>query len=140
MIVPGLAQGDDVLIEAGKFEYRPGPASIPEGAEFSVLYGNPSSEGLFAMRLRLPAGYHIAPHSHTQPEVVTVISGTFHVGMGSEADRKVATTLEPGSFFAFQPDHVHYAYAGDEETVVQLNSTGPWTITYADPGSDPRIN
>ena len=90
------------------------------------------------MRLRLPDGYHIAPHSHTQPEVVTVVSGTFLVGMGNDADRDAATTLQPGSFFAFRPGHVHYAYAGEEDTVIQLNSTGPWTITYADPADDPR--
>lgn len=138
LAAPAAAQSDDVLIEAGEFEYAAGPASIPDGAEYSVLYGNPGEDGLFAMRLRLPGGYHIAPHSHTQPEVVTVISGSFLVGMGEEADRDAATRLEPGSFFAFQPGHAHYAYTGDEETVIQLNSTGPWTITYADPANDPR--
>lgn len=138
LAAPAVAQEDHELIEAGEFEYAAGPASIPEGAEYAVLYGDPGAEGLFAMRLRLPAGYHIAPHNHGQPEVVTVISGTFLVGMGEEADRDAATRLEPGSFFAFPPGHVHYAYAGDEEAVIQLNSTGPWTLTYADPADDPR--
>jgi hypothetical protein len=31
----------------------------------------------------------------------------------------------------------HFAYTG-EETVIQLNSTGPWTLTYIDPEDDPR--
>ena len=33
------------------------------------------------MRLKLPDGSHIAPHFHSQPEIVTVISGNFRVGM-----------------------------------------------------------
>jgi quercetin dioxygenase-like cupin family protein len=132
------ADADQVLIEADAFEYAAGPGSIPEGAEYAVLYGNPGEEGLFAMRLRLPDGYHIPPHHHGQPEVVTVISGSFLVGMGEEADREATTKLDPGSFFAFPPGHVHYAYAGEEDTVIQLNSTGPWTLTYADPAEDPR--
>lgn len=137
---PAAAQQGDVLVEAGESEYAAGPPSIPEGAEFSVLHGDPGGDGLFAMRLRLPEGYHIAPHSHTQPEVVTVISGSFLIGMGEDADRDAATVLEPGGFFAFQPGHVHYAYSGAEDTVIQLNSTGPWTITYADPADDPRTD
>jgi hypothetical protein len=31
----------------------------------------------------------------------------------------------------------HYAYA-DGETVIQLNSIGPWTITYVRDEDDPR--
>ena len=31
----------------------------------------------------------------------------------------------------------HFAYT-DEETVVQLNTTGPWALNYVDPKDDPR--
>jgi hypothetical protein len=31
----------------------------------------------------------------------------------------------------------HYAYT-DEETVIQLNSTGPWSLDYVNPDEDPR--
>jgi quercetin dioxygenase-like cupin family protein len=110
---------------------------LAEGAEFAVLFGDPSGKGLFAMRLRLPDGFHIAPHHHSQPEVVTVISGRFRVGMGEEADRYKAKALEPGGFFAYPPGMAHYAYA-EGETVIQLNSTGPWTIKYVREKDDPR--
>ena len=137
--LPALAQQDDhVLLEAGAVEYQPGPASLAEGAAYAVLYGDPGSDGVFAMRIRLPDGYHIAPHQHTQPEIVTVLSGTFHIGMGEEANPDDVTVLEPGGFFAYPPGMAHYAYA-EGETVIQLNSTGPWTITYIDDSNDPRI-
>lgn len=132
------AQDDHVLIESGMFEYQPGPASLADGAEYSVMYGDPGGEGVFAMRLRLPDGYHIAPHVHTQPEIVTVISGTFLIGTGEEANPEAATRLDPGGFFAFPPGEAHYAYT-EGETVVQLNSTGPWTITYVRDEDDPRV-
>jgi quercetin dioxygenase-like cupin family protein len=132
-----VAQDDHVLIRSDAFEYAPGPASLDEGAEYAVLYGDPGGDGVFAMRLKLPDGFHIAPHHHSQPEIVTVISGTFHIGMGEDADRDEATALEPGGFFAYPPGMVHYAYA-EGETVIQLNSTGPWTITYVNNEDDPR--
>lgn len=131
------AEDDHVLIESDDFTYTAGPASLAEGAEYSVLYGNPGEDGVFAMRLRLPDGYRIAPHFHGQPEIVTVISGTFLIGSGEEANADDTTTLAPGGFFAYPPGSAHYAYT-EGETVVQLNSTGPWTITYVDESNDPR--
>jgi quercetin dioxygenase-like cupin family protein len=82
---------------------RAGPPSIAEGAQMAVLYGDLSKEGLFAMRLKLPAGYHIAPHTHPKPEIVTVISGTARLGMGDTAEREKAEVLPAGSFFAMPP-------------------------------------
>jgi quercetin dioxygenase-like cupin family protein len=141
LAAPALAQdhADHVLLGPDDVEYAAGPPSIAEGAEFAVLYGDPSGEGVFAMRLRAPDGFHIPPHVHSQPEIVTVISGTLKIGMGEEADEADTTALEPGSFFAFPPGMTHYVYA-DGETVVQLNSSGPWTIEYVDPADDPRTN
>jgi quercetin dioxygenase-like cupin family protein len=134
---PAPEDGEHVLIESDAFTYEPGPPSLAEGARYAVLYGDPSAEGVFAMRLKLPDGYHIPPHFHGQPEIVTVVSGTFRIGSGEEADRAATTALEPGGFFAYPPGSAHYAYA-DGETVIQLNSTGPWTITYVDDADDPR--
>jgi hypothetical protein len=120
-----------------QIEWGPAPPSIPPGAEAAVLYGDPSKEGLFALRLKLPGGYAIAPHTHPEPEVVTVISGTFRLGMGETADQNSAQPLPAGSFFALSPDGAHYAFA-DGDTVIQLNSTGPWSLTYVNPEDDPR--
>jgi hypothetical protein len=35
------------------------------------------------------------------------------------------------------PGMQHYVYA-DEETVLQLNSNGPWGLTYVNEKDDPR--
>jgi quercetin dioxygenase-like cupin family protein len=125
------------IIAADAVEWGKGPASIPAGAEAAVLYGDPTADGLFAMRLKLPAGYHIGPHFHPKPEVVTIISGMFKLGTGETADPEATETLEPGALFAMHPGMAHYVYT-DEETVVQLNSVGPWAITYFNAADDPR--
>ena len=136
--LPALAMDGHRIVAADQVEWGAGPASLDEGAEAAVLYGNPGADGLFALRLKLPADFHIAPHTHPRPEVVTVVSGTFRLGMGDDADREAAEVLPAGSFFALEPGMVHYAYA-DEETVVQINSTGPWSIEYVHEKDDPRL-
>jgi quercetin dioxygenase-like cupin family protein len=79
---------------------------------------------MFAMRLKFPKGYKIAPHTHPKPEVLTVISGTFRLGMGEAADQSKAKAFPAGSFIALSPGMAHFAAADDDNTVVQLNSTG----------------
>jgi quercetin dioxygenase-like cupin family protein len=129
--------GGHKMLSPQEIKWAPAPPSIPPGAEAVVLYGDPSKEEMFAMRLKLPKGYRIAPHTHPKPEVLTVITGTFRLGMGEAADPSKATALPAGSFAALSPGMAHFASA-DDDTVVQLNSTGPWTLNYVNPADDPR--
>lgn len=133
----GQETGEHKLISPQDMMWGPAPASLPHGAQAVVLYGDPGKEGLFAFRLRVPRGYHIAPHTHPKPEIVTVLSGTARLGMGATADHDKAQVLPAGSFFAMSPGSAHYFFA-DEDTVIQLNSTGPWGINYINPKDDPR--
>src|SRR4030081_3119096 len=64
-------------------QYGPAPSFVAPGAQLAVLEGNPmESSGDYTVRLKMPDGYKIAPHWHPKRENVTVISGTFKVGMG----------------------------------------------------------
>jgi quercetin dioxygenase-like cupin family protein len=137
LALPASAADEHKIFTPQDVKWSPGPASIPKGAEVAVLFGDPSKEGLFAMRLKMPKGYQIAPHSHPKPEVVTVISGTFRIGMGETADPSKAQPLPAGGFFGFSPGMVHYA-STDEDTIIQLNSSGPWSLNYVNPKDDPR--
>jgi len=128
---------DHKVVSPQEIKWAAGPPSIPPGAEAAVLYGDPGKDGQFAMRLKIPKGYKIAPHTHPKPEIVTVISGTFRLGMGEKADESNAKALPAGSFFSMPPGMAHFASA-DEDTVVQLNSTGPWSLTYVNAADDPR--
>ena len=76
-------------------------------------------------------------HTHPVDEVVTVISGTFSLGMGETADQSKAQALPAGSFFALPPDTAHYVFI-DEETIIQISTIGPWGLKYVNPEDDPR--
>ena len=131
------AAGDHKVLTPDDVQWGPAPLSLPKGAEAAVIYGDPSREGQFAMRLKLPTGYHVSPHSHLNPEIVTVLSGVLLLGEGATADQGKTKPLPAGSFFAMPPGMQHFVYT-DEETVLQINSIGPWGVTYVNAKDDPR--
>ena len=120
-------------------KWEPAPPSLPAGAETAVLYGDPTKEGMFALRIKAPKGYVIAPHTHPKPEVITIISGKFSLGLGPKVERAGVESLPAGSFSVMLPAVAHYIFV-DEDLVVQINAVGPWGIDYVDPRDDPRLN
>ncbi|ACP21492.1 hypothetical protein NGR_b00180 (plasmid) [Sinorhizobium fredii NGR234] len=137
--IASFASAEDAhtIIAPDDVKWAPAPKILPAGAETAVLFGDPSKEGLFALRLKVPSGYAVPPHTHPADEVVTVISGTINLGMGETADRSASKALSAGSFFALPPGMAHFAYF-DEETVVQITTNGPWGIKYVNPADDPQ--
>src|SRR5262245_42006268 len=124
------------VVTPSEIQWGAGPAILPEGIQGAILYGDPTKDGLFSMRFKLPKGYRVPPHTLSKAGLFTVISGTFRIGMGEKADPSKATAMPPGSFIALAPGTPHFVSV-DEETVVQLNNIGPWVITYIDPNDDP---
>lgn len=128
---------EPLMFQPEDVEWADGPASLEDGAEYAVLEGDPGQEQVFTMRIRMPDGFRINPHTHPGVERVTVLSGTFHLGHGEEFDRGEADALGPGSHFSLPPGHAHFAEM-EGETVIQLTSIGPWEIEYINPEDDPR--
>lgn len=122
------------VVEPAMIEWKDGP--LP-GSKVSVLYGDPAQPDLFVMRLWLPANWRIAPHTHPKPEILTVISGSLLLGMGTEADRAKARKIGTGGFSSMEPNTPHYGFT-DEDSVIQISTTGPWTINFVNPADDPR--
>ncbi|HLJ29549.1 MAG TPA: cupin domain-containing protein [Candidatus Angelobacter sp.] len=117
--------------------WGPAPPFVPAGAQIAVLEGNPAgSSGDYTLRLKMPNGYRIAPHWHPQRENVTVIFGTFKVGMGDTFDQAKMTAFPAGSFAFLDPDMHHYAMASGE-VVVQVHGTAPMQFNYVNPADDP---
>jgi quercetin dioxygenase-like cupin family protein len=132
-----MEEMDNTLVTPAEIQWRPAPPVLPKGAQGAVLYGDPTKDGLFAMRFKLPKGYRVAPHTLSKAGTFTVISGTFRIGTGEKADPSKARAMPAGSFIALPPGAPHFVSV-DEETVVQLNNIGPWELTYSDPKHDPR--
>lgn len=119
-------------------KWKDGPGSLSAGAKFAVLEGDPAKEGPFVMRLWFPDGFKIAPHWHPKVERITVISGTFNLGMGDTFDASKTREMPAGTFGHWAADMRHFAWTKGE-TVLQLHGVGPWTITYVNPADDPRV-
>jgi quercetin dioxygenase-like cupin family protein len=117
--------------------WRDGPPSLPRGAKIAVLEGDPAKPGPFVFRVKVPDGYRIPPHTHPKPERVTVVSGSFHLGMGDTFDPTKGQELSAGTYGTWPPGMKHFVWVKGE-TVVQFHGEGPWTIEYVNPADDPR--
>jgi Domain of unknown function (DUF4437) len=126
-----------VMLTSGDLKWVDGPPSLPPGSKVAAMEGNPKEAGLFTMRLKLPANYKVAAHWHPADEHVTVISGTFYMGMGQKLDEASVKELPAGSFVMMPTKQPHFALTKGE-TVVQLHGMGPWGVTYVNPADDPR--
>jgi mannose-6-phosphate isomerase-like protein (cupin superfamily) len=111
--------------------------SLPPGAKVAVIEGKMNEAGPITARVKLPANYRIPPHFHATQERVTVLSGTVNIGMGDKFDAKKTTAMKPGTVLLMPPKMHHFAWTS-EETIFQLNVTGPWTVTYVNAADDPR--
>jgi quercetin dioxygenase-like cupin family protein len=112
-------------------------APLP-GAKMAVLNGNPAQEGLFVYRFKFPANFKVPPHVHKASESVTVLSGTFFIGLGEKFDQGAGTEMPVGSFVFIPPKHPHFAWTGADETIVQVHGYGPTDLTFVNPADDPR--
>src|SRR5262245_45333784 len=124
MVIPGDLNFTDV-------------ASLPAGAKGAVIEGPMTEAVPFTFRLKLPANYKLPAHWHPAIEHVTVLSGTFNMGVGDQLDTSKTKPLTAGSVAIMQPKTNHFAWTS-EETVVQLHGVGPWGINYVNPADDPR--
>ena len=120
---------------AAEMKWGEAPPDLPKGAALAVLHGDPSKKAPFTLRLKMPAGYKIPPHWHTNDEQLTVVSGTLILHMGDTMDAP-GSTLATGGFH-YLPGKMHHAAETKVETIVQVNGSGPFDIHYLNPADNP---
>jgi uncharacterized RmlC-like cupin family protein len=123
-------------IKADAIQWGPAPPQLPKGAQVAIMSGDPGKKGLYIIRARMPDGYEVPAHWHKKAENVTVISGTFNVGMGDKLDKTKGEALGPGGFFSSGSRMHHYAWTTGE-TLLQVTGMGPFDVIYIDPKDDP---
>jgi len=109
--------------------WRDAPPGLPAGAKTAVLEGDPKKPGIFTMRLRLPPGARLNPHTHPIDERVTILSGSIHVAFGEKFDGTADKTFTAGAFYITPTPAPHFVWT-DEECVLQVTGMGPWGLTY----------
>jgi quercetin dioxygenase-like cupin family protein len=115
-----------------------GPATLPPGSKMAILEGSPRAEGMFTMRVRVPAGSAIPPHWHPRQERVTVLAGAVDLGFGAVANKDSVTRYRAGSFYINLPRVVHYLFF-PEATELQITAVGPWELFTTDPNAPPAV-
>src|SRR3954452_3006362 len=124
--VPAPSVGHDKKEEmppvhrADALKWQDGPPSLPPGAKFAILEGDPAKPGPFVFRVKVPDGYKIPPHTHPKPERVTVISGAFNLGMGDTFDAAKTEALPAGTYGTWPSGMKHFVWVKGE-TVVQFH-------------------
>src|SRR5215470_20417197 len=89
---PGQAEFRSILPE--EIDWKPFPA-FPPSARLAVIVGRPSEKGPYVIRVKVPRGVKLMPHTHPEDRIYTVISGIFYIGLGDqfEADKLEAYPL-----------------------------------------------
>jgi anti-sigma factor ChrR (cupin superfamily) len=123
-------------MNAKDLAWGPAPAVLPKGAEATVISGDPSKDGPYVLRLKMPEGYKVPAHNHPTAEYVTVLSGNFHLGMGDKLDETKGMELTAGGYGEAPAKMNHYAWTSSP-VVVQVHGQGPFAISYVNPADDP---
>lgn len=133
---PPMLSSPAVVTPVAAVKWMDAPPFLPKGAKLAVLVGDPSKPEPFTIRLQMPNGYKIPPHTHPTDEHVTVLSGTFRAAMGTTWDDKALGDFAPGSYANMAASMAHYAQAKGT-TVVQVHGVGPFVVNYVNPADDP---
>lgn len=139
LLAPSAALASDdhhAMVQADALTWSQ-PAAYAKGAQLAVVRGDPTKEGVYVVRLKVPAGFKIPAHTHPNDENVTVLSGSFHIGTGDPLDESKGVKLPAGGYSFVAKGMTHYAWFS-EDTVIQLHGMGPQGITYVNPDDDPR--
>lgn len=125
--VQAQGTGTSVVKKPAEIDFKPSPQA--GGPETAVLYGNPGKPGLFVIRTRFPKGHKVTPRWRPDEwRTAVVLSGTFYYGIGEKWDDTQLIAYPPGTFFSHPPKHPHFAWAKDDDVVIQFTAMGPTAV------------
>jgi quercetin dioxygenase-like cupin family protein len=117
------------IVRSGDLKWAP----IIKGCELAHVSGDPGADGAeFVLRIRCVDGAKIPAHWHPTDENLTVLKGTFLVGMGEKFDEAKLTAMNTGNFTSM-PKQVRHFAACKGETIVQVHGAGPFKVNWVNP-------
>jgi quercetin dioxygenase-like cupin family protein len=132
---PGQADFRGILPE--EIEWKSFPA-FPPAARLAIVVGAPAREGPYTIRVKLPHGTTMMPHSHPEDRMYTVISGIFYIGLGDSFDAEKLQAYPPGSVIILPGNTSHFHWAKSGEYITQVTAIGPLGLEYMNSNDDPR--
>ncbi len=125
------------LILPEDIEWKPFPA-FPASVRLAVIVGYPNEPGPYVIRVKVPFGVKLMPHSHPEDRIYTVMSGVFYIGLGDRFDGSKVEAYPPGSVVILPGNTPHFHWAKSGEYVTQVTAIGPLGVEYLNPCDDPR--
>lgn len=117
------------IVHSGDLKWTP----IIKGCDLAPVSGDPNAEGTaFVLRLRCVDGAKIPAHWHPTDENVTVLKGTFRVGVGETFDESKLQTMNVGNFVSMPKEMRHFGVCKGE-TIVQVHGAGPFKVNWVNP-------
>lgn len=133
---PGLDAFMAVLSE--DIEWKPF-AAFPASVRLGIVAGDPSENGLYVIRVKVPRGVKLMPHRHPEDRVYTVMSGIFYIGLGDTFDATKLQAYPPGAVVVLPGNTPHFHWARSGEYISQVIAVGPLGLEYVKSEDDPRI-
>jgi quercetin dioxygenase-like cupin family protein len=96
-----------------------------EGLKTSWIVGGEKLPGAYLVRVTLAADAKIAPHSHPDQRITTVLAGTIYVGFGTVFDADKVVGIPVGGVYVTPANQPHYVWAKDGEAQYQESGSGP---------------
>ncbi|SRR6266849_3718760 len=117
------------IVHFGHLKWVP----IMKGCDLAPVAGDFNAEGTqFVLRIRCADGTKIPAHWHPTDENLTVLKGTFVVGIGETFDESKLQTMNVGNFILMPKEMRHFAM-NKGETIVQIHGTGPFKVNWVNP-------
>jgi quercetin dioxygenase-like cupin family protein len=106
------------------------PSYYKDGRQRARLLGDSSRGGVWVDRVKIPSGGRVLAHTHPHDEVVTVIEGTWYLGVGERFDPAKLKGYPAGSFIVIPAGVPHFLAAKEGAVIVQLSGTGKFGTDY----------
>jgi quercetin dioxygenase-like cupin family protein len=116
------------ILTPSDIQFVPVPG-YPAGYARMMLDGKADEPGNHTYRVRLPAGFKTEAHTHPADEDVTVLQGTWHLGLGESFDAARLKAVPAGSFVTIPAGTAHFI-ATETETIVQVHGVGRVGMSY----------
>jgi quercetin dioxygenase-like cupin family protein len=117
------------IVHYGDLKWTP----VMKGCDLASVAGDMNAEGApFVVRIRCADGAKIPAHWHPTDENVTVLKGTFLVGMGETFDESKLQTMNVGNFLTVPKEMRHFAMSKGE-AILQVHAVGPFKVNWVNP-------
>jgi len=117
------------ILHSGDLKWSP----IIKGCEIATVNGDMNAEGQpFVLRFRCADGAITPAHWHPTDEYLTILKGTFLVGMGEKFDESKLQPMNAGNFTVVPKEMRHFGMTKGE-TIIQVHGIGPFKVNWVNP-------